>query len=113
MSRQLPSKPSLRYLQQEAKDIKKAHAAGQVSCCKTLRHLGRFKERSDSEILGAKLKLTDAQFALAMEYGFKSWMELRKHILFDAIKAGKMSELKEWVSSGSIIDVCDRRRESS
>jgi hypothetical protein len=79
----------LHYLQQEAKDLRKAHAARDASCCETLRLVRRFARKGDTEILGSDLKLTEAQHALAMDYGFKSWAELNRHVADTASRALK------------------------
>ncbi|MHC4983708.1 MAG: MSCRAMM family protein [Planctomycetota bacterium] len=79
MSRSLPSDPSLVQLKKQAKDLLKAHGRGDRKCCKTLRLLRRFADAGEQEILAADLALHEAQFALAMDYGFKSWAELKAH----------------------------------
>lgn len=70
MSKQLPERPSLEYLKNEAKALKKAHGLS---------------------------KLSEAQFAVAKEYGFPSWTRLKQYVegyddlreaFFDAIRAG-------------------------
>jgi hypothetical protein len=81
MSKLLPIRPNLEHLKHEAKSLLKAHAAGDVSACAVLRHLRRFSGVADVAILAEKLTLTEVYFALAREYGFKSWDELRKLIL--------------------------------
>ena len=53
MSRQLPEKPNLEYLKKEAKEL--------------LRAMGH-------------AKLADAQHALAKEYGFLTWAQLKSHV---------------------------------
>jgi len=80
MTKQLPVKPSLEHLANQAKDILKAHKSGDVSICARLKTLNRLAKMSDAQILGSDLALADAQFVLAMEYGFKSWNEMKKHV---------------------------------
>ena len=58
----------------------KAHKDGKVSCCATLKLLRRFKDKPEAEILNSALKLADAQFALAMDYGFESWPQLKNFL---------------------------------
>jgi len=77
MSRALPPNPSLEALQKEARQLQRAQAQGDPASCSTLRLLHQFGGRSDKEILATRLKLTDAQFALALDYGFRSWADLR------------------------------------
>ena len=78
--RSLPPHPTLEHLRKEAKALLKAHGQGDASACGPLRRLRRFARAGDDEILSAQLALNDAQFALAMDYGFESWKELRDHI---------------------------------
>lgn len=80
MSRSLPATPTLEALKKQSKQILKAHKGSNVSCCATLKLLHRFKGKSDAEILNSALKLADAQFALAMDYGFESWAQLKKFL---------------------------------
>jgi hypothetical protein len=54
MSRQLPEKPNLEYLRKEAKQLLRSRRQG---------------------------KLADAQHALAKEYGFANWAELKSHVV--------------------------------
>ena len=80
MTKSLPPKPSVKFLKLEAKSILKAHKNADSSCCDILRHLHQFKGRSNEEILNAQSSLQEVQFALAMEYGFKSWGELKEQV---------------------------------
>lgn len=78
MPRSIPSNPSVRFLQKEAKDLLKAHKSGDASCCSTLRYHFRFSRAGDEEILKAEVTLQEVQHALALDYGLKSWKELKK-----------------------------------
>jgi type II secretory ATPase GspE/PulE/Tfp pilus assembly ATPase PilB-like protein len=80
MPRSLPSHPSVRFLQKEAKDLLKAHKGGDSSCCPTLRYHFRFSRAADEEILKAEVSLQEVQHALALDYGLKSWKELKAHV---------------------------------
>jgi hypothetical protein len=76
--RPLPSKPSLDHLKYQAKDLLKAHAARDRGVAQRLREFHvRFKGAADDVIFAATLSLTDAQLAIAREYGFKSWARLK------------------------------------
>ncbi len=75
----LPSRPSLEQLKKQAKDLLKAHRAGDASF-RLLRNLHRFTDSTDADILAAKLTLAEVQFALAIDYGFTSWSELKSHV---------------------------------
>jgi 3-keto-disaccharide hydrolase len=102
MTPSLPPKASLEQLKNQAKDALKAHKRGDPACCAVLRHLHQFKDKPDDEILKAKVGLQEVQFALAMDYGFKSWAELKERttgdsepsptdwlVLFDGSSLGK------------------------
>ena len=84
MTSQLPSEPSLVQLRKQAKDVLKAHRNGDASCCAILRNLDQFRDKSDGEVLAGEVSLVEVQFALAMEYGFKSWANLKNHVGEDA-----------------------------
>jgi len=82
MTKSLPSTPTLRYLKEEAKDILKAHKSGNASCCETLRHLRQFRGKADEDILKVAVGLQETQFALALEYNFRNWTELKRFVEF-------------------------------
>jgi hypothetical protein len=81
MVRFLPPDPSLDHLRNEAKALHKAHQRKDFDVCPVLRHMGRFREATDDDILSADVRLTEVQFALAREYGLRSWPELRRVVL--------------------------------
>lgn len=78
-SRNLPERPDIRHLKDQAKDLLRA---GTVTC------------------------LADAQFHLAREYGFDSWPKLKKHVeslqeagrLKAAIDAGDVVRVKQMMT---------------
>lgn len=79
--RSLPSKPSLTHLKHQAKDLLKAHSSRNAEAAQRLREFHpRFKQAANTAIFEAQLKLSDAQLAIAREYGFASWARLKKHI---------------------------------
>ena len=80
MSRPLPPHPNLKQLKHQAKDLRRAHASGEPSVCEPLKLLRRFDKASDEEILAADLALHEAQYALAMGYGFASWNAMKRHV---------------------------------
>lgn len=81
MSRILPPHPNLEHLKKEAKALLKGQQRGDCRVCPTLRLLRRFSKSDDEAILSADLALHEAQYALAMDYGWKSWRELQKQVL--------------------------------
>jgi hypothetical protein len=79
--RRLPSSPNLNHLKHQAKDLLKAHAARSQEVAQRLREFHpRFGRATDATIFDAQLSLSDAQLAIAREYGFPSWARLKKHI---------------------------------
>ena len=76
MTPSLPPHPSLENLRKRAKSLHRAHQAGDASCCEVLRKLNRFAEAPDADILATDVPLKEVQFALAMNYGFRSWANL-------------------------------------
>lgn len=79
--RRLPSNPNLDHLKYQARDLLKDHAARIQGAAQRIREFHpRFGGATDSEIFGARLSLSDAQLAIAREYGFPSWTRLKRHI---------------------------------
>lgn len=80
-TRTLPPNPNLDHLKHQAKDLLKDHAAGDRAVAQRIREFHpRFRETTDAEIFKAHLSLSDAQFAVAREYGFPSWARLKRRI---------------------------------
>ena len=80
MTRTLPPRPDLTQLKHQAKDLLRAHEQQDSSCCAALRRLRRFADASNAAVLAAPVALHEAQYALAMEYGFASWNALKRHV---------------------------------
>jgi hypothetical protein len=76
----LPLHPDIAHLKRQAKQLVRAHRRGLSAPCAVLRSLRRFSGQDDRRILSSPLALHDAQYALAMEYGFPSWNALRTHV---------------------------------
>lgn len=81
MPKTLPLRPNLGQLKKQAKELLEAQKQGDLKACETLRRLRRFKDATDAEMANAAASLHEAQFALAMDYGFKSWNALKQHVL--------------------------------
>lgn len=81
MTRSLPTSPSFKHLRLEAKNILKAHRRGETSCCDTLRRLHQLQDKPDEDVLAAEVGLQEVQFAMAMDYGFESWDDLKRRVL--------------------------------
>lgn len=80
MSLSLPIDCSLEQLRNQAKDLLKAHRAGDATVCDTYRLIHRFSKLSDHQILGASVSLQETQYALALDYGFRGWKELKTQV---------------------------------
>ena len=79
--RPLPPNANLDHLKYQAKDLLKDHATRDSGAAQRLREFHpRFRRSTDAEIFDAKLKLSDAQLAIARESGFQSWARLKRHI---------------------------------
>jgi hypothetical protein len=80
MSRTLPLRPDFTQLRHQAKDLRRAHGRRESAACPVLRRLRRFASASEADILAQPLALHEAQYALAMEYGFASWNALKRYV---------------------------------
>lgn len=79
--RALPPDPSLEHLKYQAKDLLHGFAARDAATAQRIREFHpRWAKASDSEIFAAPLLLSDAQLAIAREYGFASWTRLKRRI---------------------------------
>lgn len=81
MPRRLPPSPSLETLRKQAKALRRGHGNGDASCCTTLRRLDRFRDKTNTEILAADVRLQACQHALARDYGFQNWAALKVAVL--------------------------------
>ncbi len=80
-TRQLPANPNLQQLKAQAKDLLRAQVANLPEAAQRIREFHpRFRDASDATIARAVLKLSDAQFAIAREYGFASWPRLKAFV---------------------------------
>lgn len=76
----LPENPSLENLKKQAKTVLKNFKKGDESVCGILQHLKKFKDQPPLKILKGEICLREAQHALALNYGFKSWKELQNMV---------------------------------
>ncbi|BDP41806.1 hypothetical protein DAETH_17750 [Deinococcus aetherius] len=75
---QLPSSPSLDYLRGQAKRLLKAFLGGDVQARERFAaHLNRRAPATTDE---RRVRLADAQFVLAREFGFPSWARLAAYV---------------------------------
>ncbi len=80
MIRTLPQYPHLGFLKHQAKDLQRSHQKKDPSICSQLRRLARFQDMPEMEMMNSELALHEAQYILAMEYGFRSWNALKAHV---------------------------------
>jgi hypothetical protein len=78
--RSLPERPSLEQLRKQAKELHRAHRSGDLAGCGVLRRIHRLAALDDAELARVSLTLADAQFALALEHGLPSWVELKHKV---------------------------------
>jgi hypothetical protein len=80
-TKQLPANPDLDHLKYQAKDLLRQHALREPAGAQRLREFHpRLRRATDQEIFSTQLALSDAQLAVAREYGFQSWPRLRRHL---------------------------------
>ena len=69
--------PNLEQLKKQAKDLRKAHAAGSVEAARRLKaYVRRFSDLGDEGVLADDLALRDAQHVIAREHGFAGWQQM-------------------------------------
>ncbi len=79
-SKALPFRPNLDHYRKRAKQLVKAHKAGDLDAGRTLaEHHPRLGPRAEDALAG-DLPLSEAQLVVAREYGFESWPKLKRHI---------------------------------
>ncbi|NKB67843.1 MAG: hypothetical protein GKR89_12350 [Candidatus Latescibacteria bacterium] len=77
----LPPHADLQHLKYQAKDLLKAHKAALPETAHRLRQvLPEWADRSDAQVLASPFSLKDAQRAIARQYGFDQWADLKSHV---------------------------------
>jgi len=80
-TKRLPIHPNLDHLRAQAKDLFKQHATRATEAFQRLREFHpRFSSLNDLVIADSKLTLSDAQLALAREYGYATWTSLKRRV---------------------------------
>ncbi len=77
---QLPERPNLEQLKQQAKDLLRSAKAKDSAALARFRALPGFGRHSNDELVAASLALHDAQSVIARELGFPSWNALRERV---------------------------------
>ena len=91
--RELPVRPDLKQLKHQAKDMLRSIRSGDADA---LAEFARFHPRADTD--PTKVKLSEAQFALARSYGAPSWPRLVQCCnLIDAIWRDDLEGVRELV----------------
>jgi ankyrin repeat protein len=86
MTRLLPEHPNLEHLKNQAKDLLRSLEAGDSQAVERYRSL-------ISAPVPRPPQLSDAQHAIAREYGFTNWAALKHHVEASADESGGASEL--------------------
>lgn len=92
-ARQLPGRPNLDQLKQQAKDLLRAARAHEAVALTRFRRLPAFADYSDADLARAPLALHDAQSVIAREHGFDSWNVLRERVEELALEFGAAVDL--------------------
>jgi len=79
-SQPLPERANLEQLKKQAKSLLHAAQAREPDALRRFQALPRLARLSIAELGATNLALHDAQSAIAREYGFKSWNQLRGHV---------------------------------
>lgn len=76
----LPDQPNLELLKKHAKRLLRAARGGEAEALARCRAASPRLAAFDDETLASKLRLADAQHAVAREHGFPSWPRLVRHV---------------------------------
>jgi hypothetical protein len=79
--RALPENPNLEHLKYQARDLLRDLALRSTTAAQRIREFHpNWRTASDPEIFAVQLHLSDAQLAIAREYGFASWTRLKRRV---------------------------------
>lgn len=82
------SVPSLEFARKQAKELLKAHRAGDLHVLPRLRtNLRGLAGLDDASVLATRLTLASAQHIVAREHGYASWPVLKQHLLWPQFQA--------------------------
>jgi hypothetical protein len=76
----LPTRPSLEQFKKQAKDLLKAARAGDHEALRRINDQSPDFDPATATRTASSSVLADAQFAIAREYGFKSWPRFSQHL---------------------------------
>ena len=112
--KQLPSRPQLDRLKQQAKDLARNRLTEDIESKQRIREFHpKFKSASDEAIRSSPFRLSDAQLTIAREYGFASWPRLKANVeeqdrewqalpLHDQIEDPEFREAVDLIDNGDI-----------
>ena len=86
----LPTRPSLRHLKNEAKDLHKALAAGDAAATERVRQ--HLPSLAHGDKPPEEISLQEVQHALAQEYGHKTWADLQQSLEVQFVDLLKLSD---------------------
>ena len=84
----LPARPSLEQLQKQAKDLLRRYRAGDEGARNRFTAAGSLRAALDRR----PATLADAQFVLAREFGFETWVSLKRHI--EAVRPSRIEPFR-------------------
>lgn len=87
-SQKLPERANLEQLKKQAKDLLRAAQSGDAAALERFRALPAFASGLDP----AALALHDAQSAIAREYGFASWKEIKEHVEMQSLSGASAAD---------------------
>jgi len=95
MAVSLSPRPDLKQIKRQAKELLGTHQNADTSSCARLRLIPRLADLTDEQIMAADIGLQEAQHALAKDYGFATWAELKTHIAANTNLDQQMSFMPE------------------
>ncbi len=90
--KQLPESPNLEHLKKQAKDLQRACESGDAAA---LTRVAAVLPKGRA----GRVRLHDAQWTVAREYGFASWTEMRSFVEWSAVeRANREQAMRLWFS---------------
>ncbi len=80
MSKSLPSRPNLEQLKTQAKDLHKQFRSGQPEAVARVKELLPDRAGHSANGNAMPFRRHEAQLAIAREYGFASWTQLKERV---------------------------------
>src|SRR5688572_23485037 len=80
MSADLPTRPSIEHLKNQAKALLRAYRENDPEAVARFRSLPQPRGATRGATRGVAPKLADAQRLVALQYGFASWPKLKAHV---------------------------------